>query len=87
MSRQERRHPAPSVTVDAPTLTFKAVWLQPGRARISVGTTGQLSFKDAVGALAEGIKLLMAAQTEKPDAPEALALDAVKPTFRPERVA
>ena len=77
----------PSVTLDAPTLTLKAVWVRPGQARISVNTTGQLSYRDAFGAIAEGIKLLAAVQARRPDAPEAVRADALKPTFRPEKVA
>ena len=77
----------PSVTLDAPTLTLRAVWVSPGKARISVNTTGQLSYLDAFGAIAEGIKLLAGTQARRPDAPEAVRADALKPTFRPEKVA
>jgi hypothetical protein len=79
---------APSVTLDVPTLMFTAVWYKPGHARISVRTTGAVSLKDAGGALAEGIKLLLNATERKADVPEVPRIpDALRPTFRPERVA
>lgn len=84
--RQESRHP-PSVSLEAPTLVMTATWYKPHQAKISVRTTGNVTLLDAIGALAEGIKLTMSASAQKVDVPEISDVSAAKPTFRPERVA